>query len=291
MKKYFKHKIENLLNVSKIVTVHYFEFDKDFSFREEAHDFWELVFVDKESVICTSNGKEIIVNQGEALFHKPNDLHALSSNGVKAPDVFIVSFVCRSEAMRFFENKKIKLTEVQKRYIYALVEDAKQTFDMPFSNPETKKLKLLSNPTLGGMQTIKNNLELLLIDAMRSLSKDEEGEIFVLSRDGGESLVREVIDLMEKRVYGELTVEEIVRKTNYSKSYLFRRFKKSTNKSLMEYYIELKIKTAKKMIRENNYSITEIAEKLNFDTPNYFSKTFKKITGVTPSAYKKRTKV
>ena len=40
---YYQHKIENLLTVSKIVTVHYFEFEKNFKGHEESHDFWELV--------------------------------------------------------------------------------------------------------------------------------------------------------------------------------------------------------------------------------------------------------
>ena len=56
----------------------------------------------------------------------------------------------------------------------------------------------------------------------------------------------------------------------------------------MEYYSDLKISTAKKLLRENELSIKEISEKLCFDTPNYFSKTFKKIVGLTPSEYKKR---
>jgi two-component system response regulator YesN len=55
----------------------------------------------------------------------------------------------------------------------------------------------------------------------------------------------------------------------------------------MEYYLELKIKTAKKLLKENELSIKEISEKLAFDTPNYFSKTFKKIVGFTPTEYRK----
>ena len=42
MKKYFKHKLENLLVIDKIVTIHYFEFDKNFKSKVEAHDFGSL---------------------------------------------------------------------------------------------------------------------------------------------------------------------------------------------------------------------------------------------------------
>lgn len=289
MKNYFKHKIENLVNVSKIVTVHFFEFDKNFEFGEEQHDFWEIVFVDKEDIKCTANGKEIVLGQGEMLFHKPNVSHSLRSNGVKAPDVFIVSFVCHSEAMRFFEDKKVKLSSSQKKYLYAIFEDAKKTFDIPFSNPETKKMALLPRPTLGGQQLIKNNLEILLIDIMRSLTETEDGNDIFLSNDELDNkLVNDVLVIMNDGIFDNLSIDNIVSKINYSRAYIFREFKKATGKSIMEYFTDLKIKTAKKMLRETDFSIREIAEKLSFDTPNYFSKTFKKINGVTPTAYKKR---
>ena len=75
---------------------------------------------------------------------------------------------------------------------------------------------------------------------------------------------------------------------NYSKAYIFRQFKTSMGMSIMDYYISLKIKTAKELISKSDYSIKEISDRLSFDTPNYFSKTFKKIVGITPSQYKKR---
>ena len=45
------------------------------------------------------------------------------------------------------------------------------------------------------------------------------------------------------------------------------------------------------MLRENTLTIAQIADALAFDTPNYFTKTFKKLTGHTPSTYKKMRKI
>ena len=63
-KQYYKYKIEDLFVIRKIVTIHYFEFDKDFTYPSESHDFWELVYADKESVICTADGEEILLEEG-----------------------------------------------------------------------------------------------------------------------------------------------------------------------------------------------------------------------------------
>ena len=54
----------------------------------------------------------------------------------------------------------------------------------------------------------------------------------------------------------------------------------------MSYFLKLKIDAAKKMLREGKTSVSDIAASLAFDSPNYFSTAFKKVTGRTPLQYK-----
>ena len=53
----------------------------------------------------------------------------------------------------------------------------------------------------------------------------------------------------------------------------------------MEYVNILKIAEAKKLIREKNNNFMQISNMLNFNNPHYFSKVFKKITGLSPREY------
>ena len=39
--------LKSVFNVNKIITVHYFEYEKDYSYIGESHDFWEIVYADK----------------------------------------------------------------------------------------------------------------------------------------------------------------------------------------------------------------------------------------------------
>lgn len=290
MKKYFKHKLENLINVSKIVTIHYFEFEKNFKSKGERHDFWELVYADKEDILCSADGETIPLKQGEILFHKPNEFHTLAANGRKAPNVFILSFVCKSSAMEFFGNRKFTLDKGFAKFIYAIIEEGKKTFDIPYSDPELKKMTLLPTPTLGGEQLIKNYLEILLINLLRSQTETEGGNaIFLQKKELSGKPANDVIQLLQRNIYSSLTIEEICAQTAYGRAYLFRVFKKATGKSIMEYYLALKIEKAKQLLRENELSVKEIAERLAFNEPNYFTKTFKRITGMTPTAYKRRS--
>ena len=290
MKNYFQHKLSNLISVNKIVTIHYFEFDKAFQTAGEAHDFWELVYAEKESLICSADGQKIHLAQGEILFHKPNEFHTLAANGKNAPNVFILSFVCKSESVKFFENKKFVLSPHLAKFIYSILEEGRKTFDIPYSDPKLKKMKLLPHPTLGGEQLIKNYLEIFLINLLREQTETEQGNsTFLPWKEFSAKPVDDVIDILKRNIYTSLSIDDICSETAYSKAYLFRIFKAKTGKSIMQYYTELKIKQAKQLLRENELSVKEIAEKLAFSAPDYFTKTFKRFTGLTPLAYKKRS--
>lgn len=290
MKNYFQHKLNNLISVNKIVTIHYFEFDKSFHTQGETHDFWEMVYAEKESLLCSADGEQILLQQGEILFHKPNEFHTLAANGKKAPNVFILSFVCKSESMKFFENKKLSLSTHLAKFIYPILEEGRKTFDIPYSDPNLKKMKLLPNPTLGGEQLIKNYLEIFLINLLRDQTETEQGNsTFLPWKEFSAKPVEDVIAILKCNIFTSLSIDNICKETAYSKAYLFRIFKLKTGKSIMKYYTELKIKQAKQLLRENELSVREISEKLAFNTPDYFTKTFKRITGLTPLAYKKRS--
>ena len=290
MRKYFKHKIKSLLIVHKIVSIHYLQPDTVVKQEIEHHDFWEMVYVHKGMATCSSNEKTFDLKEENILFHQPNETHSLTCS--KGSEVAVISFDCLSEAMRFFTEKHVKLNHKQKNMILELVDIANKTYNTTFYNTDVEIMELLPTPTLGGEQLIKNYLEMLLIDIMRTLTEKETGNtVFLQDTEINNKLAEEIIKILKDNVYQRLSVDDIAKKINYSKAYIFRQFKNATHKSIMDYYIDLKIKTAKELLQIEDISIKEISDKLSFDTPNYFSKTFKKVTGETPSEYKKRITV
>ncbi len=286
MERYFKHRIENLINVNKIITLHFFEFDKDYSFKGEFHDFWEIVFCVKNGIYCTTNGKKVYLKSGEAIFHKPNVFHSLFADGENPSNVIIISFDSKSSAMRFFENKVFLLSEFEQKLFFDIMEEGKKTFDIPFSDPEIKKMNLLSEPTLGGRQLIKNYLEVLLINVIRNRTETENGNnIFLSERELDNRMVKSVIEFLSQNVYNKISIDDVIKQINYSRALMFREFKKETRKSVIEYYNILKINKAKELLLKEKKTVKEVAEILCFDTPNYFSKVFKKTEGVSPKQY------
>mgnify|MGYP002796687170 FL=1 len=285
--KFFKYKLSNLIAINKIVSIHYYEYSKRFEFKGESHDFWEIVYVDKGDLTVGAGSREILLKQGEAVFHKPNEFHTLHANGVTAPNLFIISFVCHSKAMDFYKNKTLYIPPKCRKFIAQILEESEKTFVYPCE----KRLILKDDAPAGGQQLIKCYLEQFLIMLLRTESEKKENKIFPSKTSVENYFASSVIKLLEDHLYGKITVQEICERLNFSRAYVANVFKKNTGYSVSEYYARMKISEAKKLIREENYNFTQISEMLHFDTPNYFSRAFKRITGMTPSEYRASVKV
>lgn len=304
LKVYKKLKIKNYIQIPYIVTIHYFEFTKDYIYNGESHDFWEMVYVDKGEIIATANDKDIVLRQGEALFHKPLEFHKLRSNGVSAPNVFVISFVCNDAPMKYFEEKHLCVPAKHRSLITDIIAESQNTYALAVFDRDMKELKLSKKPIFGGTQIIKMRLEELLIklfregeNAERSRSeiggeaKGKFGNTVAKSGsavpyDGDEALSAQIIEIIKKDgIYGNINLDRICTRVNYGKTYICTRFKQVTGYSVMEYVNILKIAEAKRLIREKNHNFMQISNMLLFNNPHYFSKVFKKITGLSPREY------
>jgi len=283
-----KHKLVNIINIPKIVTIHYFEFDKNFTFSGETHNFWEMVYIDSGEVLITADKTDHVLKRGELIFHKPGEFHTISSNKKTPSNVFVITFSTASKSMMYLKNKRMVLPEHLKSYIKTLIREGRETFDLPFNNPDMNELILSKNPPFGGQQIIRTTLEQLLILLIRTQEEQATSpRIFPDKESMDNHLVRSVLGLLDNHIYGEISVDEICRELNYSKTYISRIFNQCCHVTIIEYYTDLKIREAKKLIRENIYTFTEISNMLCFSSPHYFSRVFKKKTNMTPGEYQK----
>lgn len=83
----------------------------------------------------------------------------------------------------------------------------------------------------------------------------------------------------------KLTLSEIAEHLTISPGYLSSTFSRYMNKTVSDYIAEVKIDHAKELIDSGQYLIYEIADQLGFENAYYFSKVFKKITGMAPKNY------
>lgn len=284
-KKFYMHKISNLLNVQKIVTIHYQALEKNYSFPEEKHDFWEINYADKEDIFVIIDGKHVKLKQGEIIFIKPNQPHFVES-GDKEPNLFIISFSCRSESMRYFIDKKFSVPENFRYLLQNIMSEALGTFNLPEFDPNLTELKLKENPNLGGEQILKNSLELLLIYLLRLQDNNQASQEFFVSKIADSSeLEDEIVRILRSKIHGKFKLSDLSDELHYGTTHLCTFFREKTGKSIYQTYLKLKIDEAKKMIRKN-ISFGNIADSLCFDSISTFTCIFKKHVGLTPSEYR-----
>ncbi len=263
-----------LVRVQDLVTIHYYEIDPDYRFKGEEHPFWELVYVDDGAIHACNGRHDWQASAGELLFHAPGVFHLAEGNGRDQGHIFIISFTSRSPALKQFQDQKIMLPQKMRSLISGIMLEAQSFYDMG-----TDGLSPLPDAPKGGDQLIRLYLEQLLILLYRQQT------VRPISPQG-EDLPGEMILYLNSKVYGKLSLPELCDQLHYGKTHLSRIFREETGKTIMEYYRSLKIREAKRLLREQNLTVAEVATLLCYDTPQYFSYQFKKETGMTPGKYR-----
>ena len=280
---------EKLFSVEKIITIFYMELSKDFYYEGERHDFWEMVYIDKGEMICTADKNRFVLKSGELTFHKPNEFHNLSGNRAMAPNVSIITFETKSREMKYFSGKIFKLDSQERAILSMLFSEGLSCFKLRDErNPLLQKLEKIKNAPIGSSQMTKNLLEIFLISLRRNkemLTKKMRRQ-YQINGIEIDYEVKEILDFLEERVFARCTVRDIAKHIGKSESTVKGIFSRFFEGGVIKYYNSLKIEAAKKMIREGRLNLSQIADKLCFDNPQYFSKVFRAYTNMSPSEYK-----
>lgn len=270
--------LEESIKIDKLYTFFYFEFAKNYVFRGERHDFWEAVYVDKGVLEVMADTRHYVLNNGQMIFHKPNEFHSLWANGEIAPNVIVFSFGCHSEAMKFFENKIIKLDVEQKSILQNFIREARRCL-------QDQQLK--ADSPFGSNQLLKLYMEQFFIHCIRNQNVQKLKESIVTKKRMEKDIAVTIEDFLKEKVNDNICLKDIVSHMSLSATYLKDLFKKNYSVSIMKYYRTLRIENAKQLIRESSLTFTEIAEQMNYTSIHYFSKQFKDCVGMTPTEYAK----
>ena len=241
------------------------------------------------SVVAENNG--FLLKEGELVFHKPNEFHANSSTNEDAHNIIIVSFDTNSPSMHHFRNKIFALTSKQQKLMQSYIDD----MEVAFSNLRLPNANIISNPLTDtvAFQSAILKLEQLLIDLLRSdnIVKKDKSEHTIAKNYVESSFVDSIKSYLKENIYKNISLQEICEQYNMSKSYICDLFRNETNRTIIDYYIDLKIDEAKYQIRKSDLNLTQVAEKLGYTSLHHFSHAFKSKVGMSPSEYKKSIKL
>lgn len=94
------------------------------------------------------------------------------------------------------------------------------------------------------------------------------------------------ISYMQDHLAELLSLETLARSVNFSASHYSALFRKKTGFAPIEYFNHLKIQRACQFLHFTDLRVKEIADKLGFDDPYYFSRLFSKLMGMSPNQYR-----
>lgn len=275
------------LIIHRIFSIHYYECRTDFSFPGEFHRFWELLCVDQGLVNVLAENQTYTLQKGEAIFFKPNEFHNVMANGTIAPNLIVIGFECNSPAMKFFEEKRLYIGNKERGLLRKIIAEARNIFSSPLNDPYLNKLIRKENVPFGAGQLIQMYLQEVLILLIRTYKSagPKPMQLKCTKRKYENDIFNRVISYMAFNINDHLTIEQICRDNQIGRSVLQKLFKEHTGCGVIHYFSNLKISTAKQLIRDQKLNITEIAKRLGYTSTHYFSRQFKKLVGMTPSEY------
>lgn len=284
--------LQRVIRIDRIYSVHYFEYGPDYAFTGESHDFWEFVYADKGEVYVTAGNEEKLLKKGQMIFHQPGEFHNIRATGRDAPNIVIVSFECTSPAMNFFAGRVMMGNDNDRILMAKIVKMAGEAFKTALDDPLAQELVRNEEASFGAEQVIGLSLETMLLDMIRRGDNTAAAKPTSLIRERSQNeFLNRVQTYLESNIQRRLTLSDICRDNLVGRSYLQKVFREKTGGGAMEYFGNLKIQKAKEMIREGSHNFTEIAALLGYNSIHYFSRHFKKVTGMTPSEYASSVKV
>ncbi len=284
---YKLHPIKREFKVEGFHSIYYFEFDKNFSHPMQRNDFWEMMYVDSGKVYAIADGIGQIVSQGQLVFNRPMEVHAHVSNKVDPNNMLVITFTCNSPAMEFFNKKIFTLGKTEKTLLSLFMKEAEHALGKipgEFSNADALDF---SHAPEGSLQLLECYVTELLLILRRSGATPIAARIDDSRELGQTSILELMTNYLKENVYGIITLSEICNKFFMGKSQVCKIFSDYTGKGPIEYYTDLKITEAKKLLREDT-SVSDVSDMLGYSSIHNFSRAFKNNVGISPTEYKKR---
>ena len=109
-----------------------------------------------------------------------------------------------------------------------------------------------------------------------------------MNKEAGPSMLGKVKEYVESNYAKDISVSDMAKVAGVSESLVYRTFRQKENMTPIDYLQSVRVENAKRiMLEDAELKISDVAEKCGFSNTAYFCKVFKKLTKMTPMAYKK----
>lgn len=266
------------IQIQEILGHYYSIRNSGYEFKGERHGMYELTYVDCGTLTTVVEGVKYVLKEKDLMLYGPEQFHTQQvSEGESCSYVTII----------FTMNNLVRDTdEVQNRLLLNKVFTYDKTITgliQTFIQESTSQIPYASSLMLCLLTEI-------MIRLLQSsyIGTAPEKPNNVQKHHYRDKLFEKIIDFINKNIYEPLTIAEICEKFSLSRSSLQLIFKEHMKQTPKKYINELKLEKSREMIRQNEYTISEIALILGFNSIHYFSRAFAQQYGMAPSEYAKQ---
>lgn len=258
--------VKKRFTVERFCTAFRYQWDDGFFYSGESHDFWEIVYVEAGEVQVTEDANVYRLKPGELILHAPMEFHSIKSDENTPTKVLILSFATDGALPEALRQGVFRLGEQEQS-------DYRALFRLIY--------RLFEAPPADGYAVMEGAVRLAAF--LIGLSRGGEAKkSLVVSRSAQEYY--SIVTTMTESVYENIGLEDIAAAENISVSYLKLLFKTYSGTTPKLYWSRLRCNEAIKLLQQG-MTPSEIADMMNFSSPNYFSTFFKRIVGVPPKKY------
>lgn len=233
----------------------------------------KAIYFSERSIILES---EVKLSQKEVNFDHEAFVNALKWLTFAKAHELLLQYFAEVKTSRALEEYALK------RFIQHMIYTVMSTLEhlkLPFTEHSTEKLKWFKKIDLA---TTIDELEDIVTQFMNMVQEqfnihNEQSEVNVLNQ---------IIEYIHEHYDQDISLSELAEKFHMNYSYLSWYFKHRTNENLTAYINKIRIEKAKELLRYTDDTISQISAKIGFSEHNYFSKVFKKFTGITPVEYR-----
>ncbi|HOJ12067.1 MAG TPA: AraC family transcriptional regulator [Clostridiales bacterium] len=250
-----------------------------------SHDFIEIVYIDKGFSMHFCEGETTILTSGDLFAIRPGEVHSYNS----AHHTFLYNCLFCMEALEGISSEIAKLPGINQ--IFQQKQGKWEKLHLDFSERREVLLYLEKmkweqvNRSIGWELNMKSLLTSFLVLYSRLYSNHHES----LDKNNKAQIlhVHKALKYIEENYRLDFSLKEMGASINLTPDYISRQLKSAVGLSTIEYLKNFRIAKAIEQLKTTELPISEIAQNTGFGDLSNFSRQFKQVVGVSPSAFRK----
>lgn len=290
---YSKHPLRRVLTVTDFISADYIEGQFQPSDPHSHQDAWELAYCAAGRLGVFCRGAVRRLGSGQFFLIPPGTVHDYSTGDCSCRFFVLCFTLAGGDTLLPFRNEVFCADSFQKGLFSRMIMEVCSAYERDPRLEERVKIldfRPSEKSPFGGEQVVASSLEMILLYTLRILTMqgDEVVRAEGFQKAARDYLMQSVLSYIEDNARISLSVSDIAVRFNYSRAYLSSLFREATGLTVKDTVTKTVLKKAQEELRRREKPVSEIAAAFHFDSPQYFSHWFKRLTGVSPCEYRKK---